>query len=74
MHPNKHIREALKYAEERGWRVVMSNGHAHCRIYCGFGHHECQMSVWSTPRNPENHAKDIRRIIDACPGAASHES
>jgi hypothetical protein len=28
MHPNKHIREALKYAVERGWRIVMSKGHA----------------------------------------------
>lgn len=73
MHPNKHIREALKYAQSQGWRIVMSNGHAYCRIYCGIGHADCKKSVWSTPRNPENHAKDIRHIVDACPGAGSHE-
>jgi hypothetical protein len=28
MHPNKHIREALKYAEEQGWRFIKSRGHA----------------------------------------------
>jgi hypothetical protein len=26
----------------------------------------CQMSVWSTPRNTENHAKQIRRKVDHC--------
>jgi hypothetical protein len=36
MHPNKHIREAIKYALERGWRFVKSRGH---------GHRECQKSV-----------------------------
>jgi hypothetical protein len=25
------------------------------------------MSVWSTPRNAENHAKQIKRIVDRCP-------
>src|SRR5687768_6582733 len=34
MHPNKHIREALKYAEQQGWRIVKSRGHAYCRILC----------------------------------------
>lgn len=61
MHPNKHIREALEYAEEHGWRIVISKGHAYRRIYCGCGHRDCKKSVWSTPRNSENHARDIRR-------------
>src|SRR6266404_7611438 len=69
MHPNKHIREALKYAEEHGWRIIMSKGHAFCRILCGYGHGDCQKSVWSTPRNPEQHARDIRKKVDSCPGA-----
>lgn len=37
------------------------------RIYCP--HHSrdgCRISVWSTPRVPESHAKDIRRIVDRC--------
>lgn len=24
------------------------------------------MSVWSTPKSPENHAKQIKRKVDAC--------
>lgn len=23
--------------------------------------------VWSTPRNPQNHAKQLRREVDRCP-------
>jgi hypothetical protein len=26
--------------------------------------------VWSTPKNPENHARFIRREIDNCPHSA----
>jgi hypothetical protein len=69
MHLNKHIREALKYAEEHGWRIVMSKGHAYCRLYGGCGHSDCKMSVWSTPKNPERFAKWIRKKVDSCPGA-----
>jgi hypothetical protein len=67
MHPNKHIRAALEYADEKGWRFIKSHGHAFGRILCGHGHGDCQMSIWSTPRNPENHAKAIRRKVDSCP-------
>jgi hypothetical protein len=33
-HPNKHIREAIKYAEDRGWRVVKAGGQAHIGATC----------------------------------------
>lgn len=26
----------------------------------------CVSSIWSTPRNPENHARQIKRIVDRC--------
>jgi hypothetical protein len=68
MHPNKHIRAALEYAEKMGWRFIKSHGHAFGKILCDHGHRDCRMSVWSTPRNPENHAKAIRRKVDSCPG------
>lgn len=73
-HSNKHIRDALRYAESRGWIVSKANARAHCwgRIRCQFGHRECQMSIFSTPRNPENHARDIRRFVDRCRGAANN--
>lgn len=69
-HPNKHIEEALKYAEDQGWRVEKAGKSAHAwgRIYCGGGQREdCIISVWSTPRSPQNHAQQIRRAINKCP-------
>lgn len=67
-HPNKHIEAAVAYAELNGWIVKMSNGHAWARLLCAFHDREgCQISVWSTPRNAENHARDIIRIVGRCP-------
>jgi hypothetical protein len=70
MHPNKHIRAALKYAESKGWLVKKSGPRAHAWgvIYCSYGHGECWMAVYSTPKNPENHARRIRKKVDQCPG------
>ena len=69
-HPNKHIREALRYAESRGWIVKKSGPRAHAWgvIYCGFGHRACWMAIYSTPRDAEKHARDIRRTVDRCEG------
>lgn len=68
-HPNKHIREALRYAVDHGWTIRKSGPRAHAWgvIYCSFGHRECWMAIYSTPRNPEAHARDIRRTVDRCP-------
>jgi hypothetical protein len=68
VHPNKHIREALKVAEAKGWTIKKSNGHAHAWgvIYCPYGHRECWMAIYSTPKNPENHAKNIYKTVDRC--------
>lgn len=70
-HPNKAISQAIAYALENGWHKIESgkSSHAYCRLRCDFGHSEHQMSVWSTPRNPENHAKQIIRKVDECKGA-----
>lgn len=35
---------------------------------CGHGHADCRMSIWSTPRSPQDHAKDIERKVNRCPG------
>lgn len=69
-HPNKHIQAALEYAESHGWRIVESgnSAHAFCRLKCLRKHAEHQMSVWSTPRNPENHAKQIICKVNECQG------
>lgn len=46
-HPDKHIREALRYAEEQGWTIRKSSGRAHAWgvIYCQLGHRPCWMSI-----------------------------
>jgi len=67
-HPKAPIEKALQYAEVLGWRVVASNGYAWGRLFCPFSNREgCIISVWSTPKVPENHARHIRNKVDSCP-------
>jgi hypothetical protein len=67
-HPKPEIEKAVQYAEQLGWRVEMSKGHAWGRLYCPQSTRQgCIVSVWSTPRSAENHARHIRKKIDACP-------
>ncbi len=70
MHPNKHIRAAIEYALGQGWRVTKAGPRAHIwgRLWCPHAERDgCRISVLSTPRNPEGHARRIRREVDACP-------
>lgn len=68
-HPNKHIREAIRYAEKNRWTFVKASPRAHIYgvLYCPRrtrdGH---RFNVHSTPRKPESHARDIRREVDKC--------
>jgi len=68
-HANKHIREAIRYAEQNGWTFVKANSHAHVYgvLYCPRrardGH---RFNVRSTPHKPEAHARDIRRQVNTC--------
>ena len=68
-HPNKEIRAVLATAAAAGWIVKKSGARAHAwgTIRCGFGHQKCWMAIYSTPRNPQNHAKQIQRKVLACP-------
>lgn len=67
-HSKQAIEKAVQYAEQLGWRVVLSSGHAWGRLYCPYSSREgCIVSVWSTPRSPENHARHIRKVVDNCP-------
>ena len=69
-HPNKHIREAVDYALANGWRLVKAGARAHAwgRLVCpAQTHGGCMVSVYGTPRAPENHARYIRRRVEACP-------
>ena len=67
-HPNKEIEAVVTAAEENGWTWHQIKGHAWGQLYCA--HHDrdgCRISVWSTPKNPENHARQISRSVNRCP-------
>ena len=67
-HPKPAIEKVIEYAEQLGWRVELSGGHAWGRLFCPFcSRTGCIISVWSTPRNADNHARQIRKVIDSCP-------
>ncbi len=72
VHPNKEIEQAIKYAEKHGWRIEVGGAHAWGKLYCPYhdkacrGGEFCIASIWSTPRNVENHAKQIRRVVNNC--------
>ena len=68
-HPNKHVEAAVADAEGMGWRCKMSGTSGHCWGILMCPHEDrdgCRISVNSTPRNPEIHAKQIRRKVDSC--------
>ncbi|SOB78060.1 hypothetical protein SAMN04488490_3906 [Marinobacter sp. LV10R510-11A] len=73
-HTDKDIEAAIAYAEIKGWRIEMRNGHAWGRMYCPFNDSQCRCgdfcvaSIWSTPRSAGNHARQICRIVDNCSG------
>jgi hypothetical protein len=68
-HKNKHIRAAVDYAIQRGWTLKKAAARAHIwgTLYCP--RHDrsgCWKTVYCTPRIPEAHARDIRRVVDGC--------
>lgn len=69
-HPNKHIRAAIRYAEENGWEFVKAGPRSHDfgTLYCQHRERDgCIVRVYSTPKHPEDHARWIRRQVDRCP-------
>ena len=76
-HPNKHIRDAIADAVAKGRRLVKSGPRAHAggRLYCPVhARGGCIITVYGTPRVPENPAGYIRRSVDACPHATPGDS
>lgn len=68
-HSNKEIEQAIQYAEKNGWRYREAGNSAHAwgRLLCPLEDRQgCSMSIWSTPRDSENHAKQIRRNVRSC--------
>jgi hypothetical protein len=67
-HPHKEIEKVVAYAESLDWRVIEGSGHAWAYLYCPRADRSgCKVGVWSTPKNPENHARQVRRQVDSCP-------
>lgn len=68
-HPKKEVEAAVAVAEEAGWTVTpTSSGHRWGVMRCSEASRSgCQVSIWSTPRNAGNHAKQIHRALDRCP-------
>jgi len=71
-HPKKEVEKALRHAEAQGWRIEVSGSHAWGRMYCPYNDVECRCgefciaSIWSTPKNPGNHARQLKRVVDNC--------
>jgi hypothetical protein len=74
-HPNGEIERAVQYAEAHHWSVQKSGPRAHSwgKIMCPRGHSEHQMWVWSTPKNPHGHARQIMRFVDRCEPESQEE-
>lgn len=69
-HPKKEVEGALQEAESVGWMVASTrSGHRWGVMRCGAASKasECRVSIWSTPRNAGNHARQLRRFIARCP-------
>ena len=71
-HPNKEVEDALRHAEACGWRIEVGGSHAWGRMYCPHNDPECRCgefcitSIWSTPKNAGNHARQLKRVADNC--------
>jgi hypothetical protein len=68
-HPNKEIEAAIKLAEKQGWRCRKSGtcGHGWGRLLCSSKTRiGCSVAIWSTPNDPNEHAKHIRGKINSC--------
>ncbi|MHB8284235.1 MAG: hypothetical protein ACYDD1_06115 [Caulobacteraceae bacterium] len=65
-HPSKEVEAVIDYAETRGW-TLRQMGHWG-RLFCTQGDRAgCQVGVSGTPRNAQDHAKQLKRAIDRCP-------
>ena len=74
-HPKKEIEAALRDAEARGWAVaIAATAHRWGVMTCPEESRAgCRSSIWSTPRNAGNHARQIRQALNRCPHAGREE-
>lgn len=75
-HPSKEIECALQELEALGWTVEKAkerSAHSWGYVLCPANATDlcrsgvfCRMSVWSTPANPRNHARELLRKASGC--------
>jgi len=71
-HTSKEIEGVLQELEKLGWNLIEGKGHCWGILRCPANDQDCrcgefcQMSVWSTPKNPQQHAKKLRQKALAC--------
>lgn len=81
-HPDKDIEAAIKHAESKGWTVKKRDGKGHAWgiLLCPYNDNSCRggifcrVSIWSTPKNPQNHARDLKKHVDGCIKSKQHEN
>jgi hypothetical protein len=62
--PAKEILAAIRELEQAGWRIKIAGAqaHAHAKAYCPGGAEGCPpLTIYGTPRVPENEAAKIGR-------------
>jgi hypothetical protein len=75
--PAKEILEAIRELEAAGWRVQIASGraHAYARAYCPGGPEGCPpLTIYGTPRVPENEAAKMLRALARCEHASQGRS
>ena len=71
-HPKPEVEAAIQHAEEHGWTIKVGGSHAWGRMLCPYKDENCRCgefcitSIWSTPKNPGTHGKQLRRVVDKC--------
>jgi hypothetical protein len=73
-HPSKEIEAAIHFARQHGWQFRVPGRSAHCFGVLMCPHNDkacrcglfCRVSIWSTPANPQAHARSLRRTVEKC--------
>ena len=76
VHPKKEVRKALKELRAAGWTIEVARGgraHRWGTATCPYQHPDgsgglsrCALVVYGTPRNEDNHARELRRGLRRC--------
>jgi hypothetical protein len=62
----------MRKAKDGALRSSAPGAHGWGKMYCPHNDPDCRCGefcitvIWSTPRSPENHARQIRRVVDGC--------